>query len=405
MPRTREVVNSLPVPPRFLGWGLWAFSVIGYPQDLLTDSYVRSLAAIQRRDGRWTAGMRRPPMGGGDILSTALAVRALRDYPIPGHEEELAARVERAAAWLHDAQPEHHQEEVFRLLGLTWIGVRREALQSAASALLETQRSDGGWAQHDGLASDAWATGQTLVALHSSGHLRPQDLAYRRGVEFLLRTQFDDGSWFVKSRAFPFQKYFESDFPYGDDQWISVGATAWAVMALTLAVESERGAVVRSRSETKLLEREVDSPPRSTEKRSGVSDDEKEVGEAAGVAGEEEVQFEGEVAAILSRSCLGCHGDTEPEAGLAVTSRLALLEGGESGNPAIIPGRSDDSPLIELITGSRKHMEMPPLKARNKYPGLTERQISSLRAWIDQGARWPTGATVDRTGGGSARRF
>jgi ankyrin repeat protein/mono/diheme cytochrome c family protein len=405
MSRTHEVVNSLPVPPRFLGWGLWAFSAIGYPQDLLTDSYVRSLAAIQRRDGRWTAGMRRPPMGGGDILSTALAVRALRDYPIRGHERELRSRVERAAVWLRGAEPAHHQEEVFRLLGLTWIGVPGGELESAASALLEAQRPDGGWAQHVGLTSDAWATGQTLVALQASGHLRPQDLAYRRGVGFLLRTQFDDGSWFVKSRTFPFQKYFESDFPYGDDQWISVGATAWAVMALTLGVELERGAVVRSRNETKLPERQVTALVRSTGKKSADAAGVRESSQASGAVSREAVDFQGQIAAVFSRSCLGCHGDSEPEGEMVVTSRLGLLKGGESGNPAILPGRSDESPLVEFISGTRKHMEMPPLKARGKYPGLTEREISTIRAWIDQGAHWPTGATVGRLPGGSSRKF
>ena len=46
----------------------------------------------------------------------------------------------------------------------------------------------------------------------------------------LLRTQCDDGSWYVQTRSWPFQPYFESKFPYGRDQWISAPATAWAVM-------------------------------------------------------------------------------------------------------------------------------------------------------------------------------
>ena len=77
-----------------------------------------------------------------------------------------------------------------------------------------------------------------------------------------------------------------------------------------------------------------------------------------------------------------------------MTSRLALIEGGESGDPAIRPGESDESPLVEFITGSRKNMEMPPLKARKKYPALSAQEISKIRAWIDQGALWPEGATV-----------
>jgi hypothetical protein len=56
--------------------------------------------------------------------------------------------------------------------------------------------------------------------------------AYRRGIEFLLSTQLEDGSWHVKSRSIPFQPYFESGFPHGLDPWISAAATNWAAMAL-----------------------------------------------------------------------------------------------------------------------------------------------------------------------------
>lgn len=47
--------------------------------------------------------------------------------------------------------------------------------------------------------------------------------------------QLQDGSWFQKRRALPVQPYFDNGFPHGDDQWISVAATNWAVMALALA--------------------------------------------------------------------------------------------------------------------------------------------------------------------------
>ena len=85
------------------------------------------------------------------------------------------------------------------------------------------------------MTSDAYATGQALVALAESGAVRTSDAAYTRGVQFLLTTQFADGSWFVKSRAIPFQPYFESGFPYGHDQFISAAGTNWATMALAVA--------------------------------------------------------------------------------------------------------------------------------------------------------------------------
>jgi len=57
-------------------------------------------------------------------------------------------------------------------------------------------------------------------------------MAYKRGVQFLLNTQLEDGSWYVKTRSIPIMPYFESDFPHGRDQFISAAATNWATLAL-----------------------------------------------------------------------------------------------------------------------------------------------------------------------------
>src|SRR5262249_59299485 len=92
-------------------------------------------------------------------------------------------------------------------------------------------------AQLPTLTSDAYATGQALVALHESGAPPVADAAYQRGIRFLLNTQLEDGSWHVKSRAIPIQPYFESDFPHGHDQCISAAATSSVTMALAPAAE------------------------------------------------------------------------------------------------------------------------------------------------------------------------
>jgi len=82
--------------------------------------------------------------------------------------------------------------------------------------------------------SNAYATGKALVALHTAG-VAVSDPAYQRGVEFLMNTQMEDGSWYVKTRAGGIQPYFESGFPHSVDQWISAAATNWATMALSLS--------------------------------------------------------------------------------------------------------------------------------------------------------------------------
>jgi hypothetical protein len=76
-----------------------------------------------------------------------------------------------------------------------------------------------------------------LVALREAGVLTPSDKGYQRGVAYLLDTQETDGTWRVKTRAFPFQPLKESGFPHGRDQWISSAATSWASMALAYAME------------------------------------------------------------------------------------------------------------------------------------------------------------------------
>jgi hypothetical protein len=86
--------------------------------------------------------------------------------------------------------------------------------------LLGLQRKDGGWAQTPWLSSDAYATGQVLYALHEAGMPASHE-AYGRGVQYLARIQQNDGSWHVSSRAPKFQPFFQSGFPYDDDQWIS----------------------------------------------------------------------------------------------------------------------------------------------------------------------------------------
>lgn len=59
---------------------------------------------------------------------------------------------------------------------------------------------------------------EALVALRDSGATAIVDPAYQRGVQFLMKSRLEDGSWFVRSRAAAIQPYFESGFPRGHDQ-------------------------------------------------------------------------------------------------------------------------------------------------------------------------------------------
>ena len=134
------------------------------------------------------------------------------------------------------AKPQSNEDHAFHLLGLTWVKAGRAAIRAAASALTARQRADGGWSQLPYLESDAYATGQALVALAESGAVNAADPAYRRGVEFLVKTQLADGSWFVPSRAIAIQPPLDAGFPHGSDQFISAAATNWATQALLHAL-------------------------------------------------------------------------------------------------------------------------------------------------------------------------
>jgi ankyrin repeat protein len=205
--------------------------------DEVTDGVARFLKTRQSADGRWHVIAHRPPLESSDIEVTAASMRALQVYAPDGHQLEYRPSIAAAAAWLAQARARTTEDRAFQLLGLAWAGRDQVTLRRFARTLLATQRPDGGWAQLPSIASDAYATGQVLVALAESTSVDPSDPAYARGVKFLLNTQLEDGSWFVRTRAVPIQPYFESGFPHGRNQFISAAGTNWATMALALGAK------------------------------------------------------------------------------------------------------------------------------------------------------------------------
>ena len=103
----------------------------------------------------------------------------------------------------------------------------------------------------------------------------------------------------------------------------------------------------------------------------------------------ESVDFLREIRPILRDNCFECHAETTEEGGLNLGVKTKALRGGDS-EAAIVAGKSNESLLIQLVSGADEDRLMPP--AENKP--LTEDQINLLRAWIDQGAHWPDEADV-----------
>jgi len=219
-----------------VGYILLGLAAGNHPSDEATDAMARFVKGQQYPDGGWRIFAHRPPIESSDIEVTAVSLRSLQLYGPKAQRAEYQAAVKRAVDWLIKARPKTTEDRAFQLLGLRWAGVnsKQAIMRRGVRGLLAKQRPDGGWAQLASIPSDAYATGQALVALKEAGALPSTSPPYKRGVAFLLRTQLEDGSWYVKSRAMPFQPFFESGFPHGHDQWVSMAASNWATMALAL---------------------------------------------------------------------------------------------------------------------------------------------------------------------------
>ena len=216
----------------FVPYGLLERLEAGLQATPDTDAMIVGLASRQMPDGSWQpVNEIRPPVNGSAVVATALAVRAVRALAPPVHRTEMNQRVARGRAFLQNVFPDDTQDQAFKLLGLLWSRAPAREIARETAALLALQRADGGWGQLPAMAPDAYATGQALYALHAAG-VRTTATGYQKGVDYLLRTQLQDGTWFVKTRAFPVQRYFETGFPHGPNQFISTAATGWATLAL-----------------------------------------------------------------------------------------------------------------------------------------------------------------------------
>ena len=93
-------------------------------------------------------------------------------------------------------------------------------------------------------------------------------------------------------------------------------------------------------------------------------------------------EFHQSVLPLLRTHCFRCHGEQD-QGGLRLTARAHALQGGDSG-PAIVPGKPDESELIDRIANEDADLRMPP----SDQP-LPAKDIRTLRDWVANGAPWP----------------
>ncbi len=112
---------------------------------------------------------------------------------------------------------------------------------------------------------------------------------------------------------------------------------------------------------------------------------------------EEPVSYYKQILPLLKRSCQGCHHPGDPNGDLIVTSYDELKRGGMAGE-AIIPGKPDDSLIIELISGD------PPAMPQNQEP-LTIDEIDLFKRWILEGAKDDTPEKTNDVGEGNYPKY
>jgi hypothetical protein len=103
--------------------------------------------------------------------------------------------------------------------------------------------------------------------------------------------------------------------------------------------------------------------------------------------------FEKDVRPLLAKRCFECHGEKKQKGGLRVDHITHLKAGGDTG-PALVPGKLNESPMIEAIRYENPDFEMPP---KEKLP---DAEIAILEKWVAIGAPWPETDKVAESKGG-----
>jgi len=96
------------------------------------------------------------------------------------------------------------------------------------------------------------------------------------------------------------------------------------------------------------------------------------------------VDFKRDVHPLLEKHCFGCHAGRNPEAGYRLDVRSDIL-GFSHGEALVVPGRADESRLLEKVAAADPRERMPPPE---EGAVLSDREVALLRAWINQGLEW-----------------
>ena len=199
-----------------------------------------SLIPGQYPDGHWQryAGAVRSPTGESPIVWTAEAVLALQAMVFPPAPGRIAGTRDPRVLPGYKGQTAQHLSDML----CNCLHSMRQALRKIKSKMWRICCCTSNETMADGEATRscqrrAFYRLSPATRCGRAGSSYASGVAHRRGVQYLLSTQYPDGSWYVRSRAAGFQPYFESGFPFKHDQWISAAATGWAAEALARSIE------------------------------------------------------------------------------------------------------------------------------------------------------------------------
>tara|TARA_R110002111_G_scaffold234274_3_gene295300 strand:+ start:18958 stop:19974 length:1017 start_codon:yes stop_codon:yes gene_type:complete len=222
--------------PDTASYALWTLEIAGSKPDEVTTAVTGYLLERNKDQAHWIRNSTRPPSMSSDTNTNYFVIRALQIFGTEAQRPQIEARIKLARQWLLDLKPDSTEERVFQLRSFLYLDVAESVTRTAIEALIKLQNADGGWSQLPTIESDAYTTGTAIVALQRSGQVPIDHPAIRQGLQYLLKSQETDGSWHVVSHAKPFQTYFETGYPHGKDQFISVTAGSWATVALLLSL-------------------------------------------------------------------------------------------------------------------------------------------------------------------------
>ena len=237
--RLDSVTNGKSLGGRSLTAGhvLWSFELGGVSNDDYSDAFVSYILHQQKKEGYWDVQTNRPPSEESKIHTSYFAIYYM-NYFARGKDikNRVKDAVDKARPWLIDEKPNSQEDFNGKLKALIALRASPEKINNLRKDIINRQREDGGWAQLSEMESDAYATGQTLYTLLTETPKPDRDITFNESIikarSYLIKNQKEDGSWLVKTRSKPIQKFFDNGDPHGKNQFISISATSWATAAL-----------------------------------------------------------------------------------------------------------------------------------------------------------------------------